>query len=61
MLFAGSAAKLFSLCDDYADNARKKAQIWPLQNAALILCPVSAVLQRACYIRTYIHKHSHCT
>ena len=40
-LLTGSAGKLFNLCDDYADNAKKKAHIWPLQNAALILCPVN--------------------
>lgn len=38
----GSAEKLFNLCDEYADSTKKKVHIWPLQNAALILCPVSA-------------------
>lgn len=37
----GSAEKLFNLCDEYADNQRKKIQVWPLQNTLLILCPVS--------------------
>ena len=32
--------KLFNLCDDYADSTKKKVHIWPLQNAALVLCPV---------------------
>ena len=40
---AGSAEKLFNLCDDYADSTKKRVHIWPLQNAALILCPVSKV------------------
>ena len=37
---SGSAEKLFNLCDEYADSTKKKVHIWPLQNAALILCPV---------------------
>ncbi len=40
---AGSADKLFTLCDEYADNLRRKIQIWPLQNTILILCPVSHI------------------
>ena len=38
---AGSAEKLFSMCEEFADNQRKKSQVWPLQNTLLILCPVS--------------------
>jgi len=38
---ARSAEKLFNLCDEYADNQRRKVQVWPLQNTLLILCPVS--------------------
>ena len=37
---AGSAEKLFSMCDEYGDNQRRKGQVWPLQNTLLILCPV---------------------
>ena len=40
-VFAGSAEKLFTMCDEYADNQRRKSQVWPLQNTLLILCPVS--------------------
>lgn len=28
------------MCDEYADNQRKKSQVWPLQSTLLILCPV---------------------
>jgi neurofibromin 1 len=34
-----SAEKLFMMCDEYADNQRRKSQVWPLQNTLLILCP----------------------
>lgn len=38
--FLGSAEKLFTQCDEYADTVKKKGQIWPLQNTLLLLCPV---------------------
>ena len=37
---SGSAEKLFTQCDDYADTVKRKGQIWPLQNTLLLLCPV---------------------
>ena len=37
---AGFAERLFDICETYSDNARKKAQLWPLQNMLLMLCPV---------------------
>ena len=40
-MLTGSAEKLFTMCDEYADNQRRKSQVWPLQNTLLILCPVS--------------------
>lgn len=36
----GFAERLFDICEMYSDNARKKAQLWPLQNMLLMLCPV---------------------
>lgn len=36
---ARSAEKLFTQCEEYADNQKKKSQIWPLQNTLLLLCP----------------------
>ena len=41
IFYLGSAEKLFNMCDEYADGQKKKSQVWPLQNALLILCPVS--------------------
>lgn len=37
---SGFAERLFDICETYSDNARKKAQLWPLQNMLLTLCPV---------------------
>ena len=40
------------MCDEYADNQRRKSQVWPLQNTLLILCPVS-------YTAQYVHQEIH--
>ncbi|XP_043910571.1 neurofibromin isoform X1 [Protopterus annectens] len=36
---ADFAEKLFDLVDNFADNTRRKAAVWPLQIILLILCP----------------------
>lgn len=33
------AEKLFDLVDSFADSAKRKAAVWPLQIILLILCP----------------------
>ena len=40
LLLLGSAEKLFTQCEEYADNQKKKSQIWPLQKTLLLLCPL---------------------
>lgn len=34
-----SAEKLFDLVDSFAESAKRKAAVWPLQIILLILCP----------------------
>lgn len=34
-----AAEKLFDLVDSFAESAKRKAAVWPLQTILLILCP----------------------
>ena len=34
-----AAEKLFDLVDSFAESAKRKAAVWPLQIILLILCP----------------------
>lgn len=38
-LYADCAEKLFDLVDSFAESAKRKAAVWPLQIILLILCP----------------------
>lgn len=39
VLFVEAAEKLFDLVDSFAESAKRKAAVWPLQIILLILCP----------------------
>lgn len=39
LFYTDSAEKLFDLVDSFAESAKRKAAVWPLQIILLILCP----------------------
>lgn len=39
IVFSEAAEKLFDLVDNFAESAKRKAAVWPLQIILLILCP----------------------
>lgn len=41
LTFTDYAERLFDLVDNFAENSKRKAAVWPLQTMLLILCPVS--------------------
>lgn len=46
------------MCDEYADNQRKKSQVWPLQSTLLILCPVCGIEYVLC-VSEWCSNHVH--
>ncbi len=38
-MYTDCAEKLFDLVDSFAESAKRKAAVWPLQIILLILCP----------------------
>lgn len=38
-VYADCAERLFDLVDSFAESAKRKAAVWPLQIILLILCP----------------------
>lgn len=38
-MYADCAERLFDLVDSFAESAKRKAAVWPLQIILLILCP----------------------